>query len=64
MHGQLLDILVCPISKGRLIYDKKRQELISVAGRLAFPVRSDVPILIEHEARELSQSEYEQWSKS
>ncbi len=60
---QLLTSLVCPITKGRLCYDRDNQELISVSGRLAYAIRSGVPILLESEARELSQSEYEKWSK-
>lgn len=60
---QLLGLLVCPVTKGRLIFDRERQELISVAGRLAFPIREAVPILLEDQARELAQSEYDKWSK-
>jgi len=53
MDEQLLDILVCPISKGKLQYDRARQELISVAEKLAFPIRDGIPTLLESEARRL-----------
>jgi len=53
MDEQLLDILVCPISKGKLEYDRARQELVSVAEKLAFPIRDGIPILLESEARRL-----------
>jgi len=53
MDDHLLEILVCPISKGRLQYDRERQELISVAEKLAFPIRDGIPILLESEARRL-----------
>jgi len=53
MDDQLLDILVCPISKGRLHYDRERQELVSHAEKLAFPIRDGIPILLESEARRL-----------
>jgi len=57
MDDHLLDILVCPISKGRLQYDRARQELVSVAEKLAFPIRDGIPILLESEARRLDESE-------
>jgi len=56
MDDHLLEILVCPISKGRLQYDRERQELISAAQRLAFPIRDGIPILLESEARRLDAS--------
>ena len=61
MDKKLLDILVCPITKGPLIYDKKNQELISLSARLAYPVRDDIPVMLEEEARELSTEEVEQY---
>ena len=50
---KLLELLVCPISKTTLAYDAERQELISRAARLAFPIRDGVPCLVREEAREL-----------
>lgn len=57
MDKRLLDILVCPVTKGPLLYDRERQELISLSGRLAYPVRDDIPVLLEEEARELTEEE-------
>ena len=50
---KLLEILVCPITKTTLEYDRERQELVSRAARLAFPIRDGIPILLEEEARSL-----------
>jgi len=63
MDRKLLDILVCPVTKGPLVYDKSRQELISLSARLAYPIRDDIPIMLESEARELSDEEYEAYRK-
>ena len=54
---KLLDILACPICKSPLIYDKSKQELICRADRLGFPIRDDIPVMLEDEARELSSEE-------
>jgi uncharacterized protein YbaR (Trm112 family) len=54
---RLLDILVCPICKGPLVYDKKRSELICRADRLAFPIRDGIPVMLEDEARTLEEEE-------
>jgi uncharacterized protein YbaR (Trm112 family) len=54
---KLLDILACPLCKSPLIYDKSKQELICRADRLAFPIRDDIPVMLEDEARELSSEE-------
>ena len=51
MDKKLLDILVCPVTKGPLIHDKKNHELISKSARLAYPIRDDIPIMLEDEAR-------------
>ncbi|TMG83627.1 MAG: Trm112 family protein [Betaproteobacteria bacterium] len=59
MDSKLLELLVCPVTKGPLTYDKERQELISKSARLAYPVRDGIPIMLEEEARKLSPSEYE-----
>ena len=61
MDPKLLDILVCPVTKGALIYDKAAQELISVQAALAYPVKDDIPVMLEEEARKLSPQELEQW---
>jgi uncharacterized protein YbaR (Trm112 family) len=50
---KLLEILVCPITKTTLEYDRERQELVSRAAHLAFPIRDGIPILLEEEARRL-----------
>jgi hypothetical protein len=54
---KLLEILVCPASKGALHYDEERQELISRAARLAYPIRDGIPIMLPDEARALSDDE-------
>lgn len=59
MDKHLLDILVDPVTKGPLIYDKKKQELISSASRLAYPIRDGIPVMLPEEARELSSDEVE-----
>ena len=63
MDKRLLDLLVCPVTKGPLIYDKDRKELISKSARLAYPIRDDIPIMLEDEARELSDEELERLAK-
>jgi len=57
VDARLLEILVCPRTKTSLIYDKTRQELISRAARLAFPIRDGIPIMLEEEARTLDDDE-------
>jgi uncharacterized protein YbaR (Trm112 family) len=57
MDRKLLDILVCPVCKGKLLYMKKEQELICRADRLAFPIRDDIPVMLEEEARKLAADE-------
>ena len=57
MDPKLLEILVCPITKGPLVYDKEKQELISKSARLAYPIRDDIPVMLEDEARRLEPSE-------
>ena len=57
MDTRLLELLVCPITKGPLEYDAQKQELTSRSARLAYPVRDGVPILLESEARTLSDEE-------
>lgn len=55
MDSKLLELLVCPVTKGPLVYDRERQELISQGARLAYPVRDGIPILLETEARALDE---------
>jgi uncharacterized protein len=57
MDTKLLELLVCPVTKGRLSYDRERQELVSRGARLAYPVRDGIPILLESEARTLTDDE-------
>ena len=57
MDKKLLDILACPVCKGPLVYDRERQELVCKADRLAFPVRDDIPVMLEEEARHLAADE-------
>jgi uncharacterized protein YbaR (Trm112 family) len=54
MESRLLEILVCPLCKGALRYDREQQELICRADKIAFPVRDGIPIMLENEARELT----------
>ena len=61
MDKKLLEILVCPVTKARLLYDKSAQELISVPARLAYPIRDDIPVMLQSEARELSDDECEKY---
>ncbi|MBK5940266.1 Trm112 family protein [Halochromatium roseum] len=63
MDKKLLDILVCPVTKGPLIYDKDNAELVAVAARLAYPIRDGIPVMLEDEARTLSEDEAEAWRK-
>ena len=57
MDTKLLELLVCPVTKGPLDYDREKQELISRSARLAYPVRDGIPVLLESEARTLSDDE-------
>ncbi len=59
MDPKLLEILVCPVTKGPLIWDKDKQELISKSARLAYPVKDGIPVLLEDEARRLEPHEVE-----
>jgi uncharacterized protein len=55
MDPRLLEILVCPVTKGPLRFDRERQELVSPSAGLAYPVRDGIPILLESEARRLDE---------
>lgn len=57
MDRKLLEILVCPLCKGKLIYRKSAGELVCKADRLAFPIRDDIPVMLEEEARRISMDE-------
>jgi uncharacterized protein len=57
MDKKLFDILVCPVTKGALIYDKSKQELISKGARLAYPIKDGIPVMLPEEARHLSLEE-------
>ncbi|MFP5466424.1 MAG: Trm112 family protein [Gammaproteobacteria bacterium] len=59
MDTKLLEMLVCPVTKGPLMFDREHQELISRSARLAYPIHDGMPILLEHEARTLSDDELE-----
>jgi uncharacterized protein len=61
---RLLEILVCPVTKGPLIYQSASQELISLSARLAYPIRDDIPIMLETDARTLDDEEYETLRKA
>jgi len=55
MDSKLLEILVCPLCKGPLQYDKPAQELVCNADHLAFPIRDGIPVMLQDEARSLGQ---------
>ena len=57
MDPKLLEILVCPVTKGPLIFDRARQELVSKSARLAYPIRDGIPVMLEEEARRLAETE-------
>ncbi len=57
MDKKLLDILVCPICKGPLKHEKANKELVCKADRLAYPIRDDIPVMLEDEARQLTAEE-------
>jgi len=59
MDKRLYDILVCPVTKGPLIYDKENQELLCKGSRLAYPIRDGIPVMLPDEARQLTLEEVE-----
>ena len=63
MDKKLLNILVCPVTKGPLVYDREKQELISLSARLAYPIRDEIPVMLEDEARTLNDDEVEKYKK-
>jgi uncharacterized protein YbaR (Trm112 family) len=50
---KMLELLVCPVTKGRLVFDREKNELVSEKARLAYPIRDGIPIMLESEARRL-----------
>lgn len=50
---KMLELLVCPVTKGRLRYDREKNELVSEKARLAYPIRDGIPIMLESEARKI-----------
>ena len=64
MDKKLLELLVCPLTKTNLIYDQEAQELVSLAARLAYPIRQGIPIMLADEARQLSDAEMERIAPS
>ena len=63
MDAKLLEILVCPVTKGPLLHDRERGELVSRSARLAYPIRDGIPVLLEDEARKLTPEEAEALAK-
>ena len=61
MNKKLLTLLVCPVTKAPLQYDREQQELIAVSSGLAYPIRDGIPIMLESEARALTVDEKEKW---
>jgi uncharacterized protein YbaR (Trm112 family) len=59
MDKKLLELLVCPVTKTNLIYEQGTQELVSLAARLAYPIRQGIPIMLEDEARPLLDADLE-----
>ena len=57
MDTRLLELIVCPVTKGPLEYNREKQELVSRSARLAYPVRDGIPVLLENEARTLTDEE-------
>lgn len=60
---KLLDVLVCPVTKAKLDYNEKKQELVCFASGLAYPIRDDIPVMLEDEARQISLEEKEAQKK-
>lgn len=58
MDKKLLDVLVCPVTKGPLVYLSEAAELVSLSAHLAYPIRDGIPVMLELEARKLSDAEH------
>ena len=63
LDKRLLNILVCPVSKAPLVYDKEKQELQCKSSGLAYPIRDDIPVMLENEARKMTLEECEALSE-
>ena len=63
MNPELLEILVCPVTKTSLQYDRAQQELISTAAGLAYPIRDGIPVMLEDQARPLEAEQKQAWQK-
>jgi uncharacterized protein YbaR (Trm112 family) len=59
VDAKLVEILVCPVTKGPLVYDREKQELVSKSAGLAYPIRDGIPVMLEDEARRLTPDEVE-----
>lgn len=64
LHSSLLDILACPITKDKLIYDQKKNELVSLKSGLAFPIIDGIPILLIENARKMKEKELDSFEKN
>jgi uncharacterized protein YbaR (Trm112 family) len=60
---KLIDLLVCPVTKSSLQYDKEKQELVASASGLSYPIRDGIPVMLESEARQLSDEEKTHWKE-
>jgi uncharacterized protein len=58
---KLIDLLVCPVTKSSLQYDKEKQELVALASGLSYPIRDGIPVMLESEARQLNDEEKSHW---
>lgn len=63
LDPKLLEILVDPLTKAPLVYDREHHELISIESGVAYPIRDDVPVMLDDEARKLSADEIDAWRK-
>ena len=63
MNKNFLNMLVCPITKSKLYYNKDSNELISLPARLAFKIKDDIPVMLEDEARQIDHDEYEKFKE-
>ncbi|MFP4154953.1 MAG: Trm112 family protein [Halothiobacillaceae bacterium] len=61
MDKKLLEILVCPVTKGPLIHDREHDELLSLSAGLAYPIREGIPVMLEDEARPMDAEEVQAW---
>ena len=59
MDRKLLEILVCPLCKGKLAYDRRKEELVCRADRLAYPIEDGIPLMLTDDAREITEEEAE-----